>query len=1324
MKERQLISEANLFPRCEYYTRFEGTTAFAMDDPDYWATYHRSQSTRYFSEAGGREQIMFSSPCVIKPDNAHSFFSHTGGIVSPFNHSLYKNAIQLTQLTPVNAENLRDKLLLYRRRMAEVVVQSFESAAGKNVQEIKKKGKGKKFLEQRPIVFQDNNFPGALIMLPILNPESSSNEATQYWAEHPKPFQKLLLASFVAILNVKAMKADIPIEMVIRASFGHNLPSICETENTFRINVGIVPQDYAILIGEALHELNQMMEQISDKHSLDTPFDQIFFAKVRKYNAGKLKNIIDNNPRYKTLKDTENYKKATHAEKNFDALYNAKKNLDDLVKSKKGSATFLPVKLNSKKIWQVIREAGDTLGKSLLTECFRKNETVDWFVNAVMDSIISGKKQPIEWALYHLLSCVNYAETATMDYKKIRSDLKRKKRQFNNLSFTPFYETDPEFSELTRMLFEGLLYERPNDRLYEHLERACSDFFTNYKSSETITQEADYGSESEISEEGIAVLSDEDEQFVFTQEYHLSHAKLRLCGGMKAIVAAHYGALIHLRKNGVHQAYNQDIEQMYYEVEGALKMVHDKKNEHLLQNKIRSQLNNAILHFDLTHCNASNAADNKTLANKLQAVNPSVVILDYTSSTQEEMLIALKQCFVQAQVSLVMLVDSGLKNSQAGLDYNPYGELRVCARTKTITHEILEEIKLGLSDQDKLSPQANEMVRICKKRKMAVSVKDNFKPVPEVEAEQGFNEEQEEDYSQEENTISSPVLRKKIKTLHDFGNAQKLIKLNDSLPLNYQCVKTINDHPGSCYALHSSGKIIIGFPDGRLEMWNKSLEKRLLSFKGHASYINKVIILLNGHILSTSDDSTLKEWNEVTGECIRTYQVAAELTINHLASLPNGNLLGSTNDSLLVWDSTTGECIEHREFDSTDITCIAVRPNGNLILGFSDEEIGNPLEEWSTTSWKRIFGYESRNGSIVHSITILPSGNFVSAREDIIKEWGSSGEWVSSFKGHNDWVNSLLVLPGGELLSGSEDNTLKLWELTTGRCLETIKGHQDSIRWIATTPEGCLVSISNDDTLKLWKTTNNLELKLNDADSLAGLLANKEVSSVTTSGFFKPSKIINQYPKSPVRGGELYLQNYLIAYLSKGDLESVKKLERHGASFLHPNQQGIYPLPAAVHNLSIESLRYLESKLSPDEAARQWRKVDLAKAKENIKEIQTTLKESKERNEFGTWYTIYSEYEHNFNNNSHQCLREMTHQKKLFIENCVKWDIDLSGIKNHSSEDIDSMLRIDIYGFMQTFIVHKFVINKICNQLSAFKEEIKTKTKTKTEYCTDLSYSF
>ncbi len=73
-------------------------------------------------------------------------------------------------------------------------------------------------------------------------------------------------------------------------------------------------------------------------------------------------------------------------------------------------------------------------------------------------------------------------------------------------------------------------------------------------------------------------------------------------------------------------------------------------------------------------------------------------------------------------------------------------------------------------------------------------------------------------------------------------------------------------------------------------------------------------------------------------------------------------------------------------------------------------------------------------------------------------------------KGHTDWVRSVAVSPDGTwVASGSDDKTVKIWDLETGECRATLEGHQDQVRSVAITPDGKrILSGSDDDTVHVW----------------------------------------------------------------------------------------------------------------------------------------------------------------------------------------------------------------------------------------------------------------
>ena len=84
-----------------------------------------------------------------------------------------------------------------------------------------------------------------------------------------------------------------------------------------------------------------------------------------------------------------------------------------------------------------------------------------------------------------------------------------------------------------------------------------------------------------------------------------------------------------------------------------------------------------------------------------------------------------------------------------------------------------------------------------------------------------------------------------------------------------------------------------------------------------------------------------------------------------------------------------------------------------------------------------------------------------------------------SFTGHSGGVSSVAIAPDGRTaLSGSDDRTLKLWDLATGKELRTFTGHSEDVTSVAIAPDGrTALSGSGDKTLKLWDLASGKELR-------------------------------------------------------------------------------------------------------------------------------------------------------------------------------------------------------------------------------------------------------
>jgi WD40 repeat protein len=165
--------------------------------------------------------------------------------------------------------------------------------------------------------------------------------------------------------------------------------------------------------------------------------------------------------------------------------------------------------------------------------------------------------------------------------------------------------------------------------------------------------------------------------------------------------------------------------------------------------------------------------------------------------------------------------------------------------------------------------------------------------------------------------------------------------------------------------------------------------------------------------------------------------------------------LNGADPGVKIWSTKTGMLEKTCNGHAGRVNSVAFSPNGMYVVSGS---VDNTAIIWSAET-----GAAAR---ILNGSGIL------------------YGHAVSS--GHTASVNSVAFSPNGVyVVTGSSDNTVKIWSAETGAVVRTCKGHTRSVNSVAFSPDGMYVaSGSFDNTVRIWSIEPKPENKYEYVDRI------------------------------------------------------------------------------------------------------------------------------------------------------------------------------------------------------------------------------------------------
>ena len=290
--------------------------------------------------------------------------------------------------------------------------------------------------------------------------------------------------------------------------------------------------------------------------------------------------------------------------------------------------------------------------------------------------------------------------------------------------------------------------------------------------------------------------------------------------------------------------------------------------------------------------------------------------------------------------------------------------------------------------------------------------------------------------------------------------------------------------------------VVAGSESGTVHVWSISTGKEVTVLQGHTSTVNAVAVSPDGcHVVSCSrQDKTVRVWNTTTGKETPGFEGVSGKAV---AVAPDGSIISYGGRRNSIWNASTGRqtrVVEARTYQR-NADAAAVYPDGSHVVYCSCDDAGERRAcVWDVATGKvqplctdssEFAVFLKQCGALLY-LTASPDASHVvtcsksSQEEDTYSTYVWSmptGKKVSVYAGTTSISTGVVVTPDGVHVVSYDDDKIHMWKLHTGEETMVFKGHFQDVNDLTVTRDGSrLVSCSDDETVRVWDVASGKEV--------------------------------------------------------------------------------------------------------------------------------------------------------------------------------------------------------------------------------------------------------